>query len=151
LKSLQPSSFLLAATIYPISSAQYSTIISLLYKHYSVYGIQSRTGIGKSTIGRIKKEVDTDKKNNKGSYPSKLLPYNKQSILHQITTGKLDNAVQAANFISSILPTLSQPKQLGMSSRRIGFPLLSRRSTPFSSGIIEKIISDLPNTIKPRQ
>jgi transposase len=79
--------------MHPISSAQHSTIISLLYEHYSVCEIQSRTDIGKSTIGEIKKEVDTDKENNKGGHPSKLSPYDNQSILHQITTAKLDNAV----------------------------------------------------------
>jgi hypothetical protein len=76
-----------------ISSAKYSTIIFLLYKNYSVCEIWFKTSIVKSAIGRIKKEVDTDKKNKKGGYPSKLLPYNKQSILYQITTRKLDNAV----------------------------------------------------------
>ena len=66
LKSLQPTFFLLTTTMYPIPSAQHSTIISLLYKHYSVHEIQSKTGIEKSTIGRIKKQVDTNKENNKG-------------------------------------------------------------------------------------
>jgi hypothetical protein len=37
--------------------------------------------------------VDIDKKNKKGGHPSKLLPHNKQSILCQITTRKLDNVV----------------------------------------------------------
>ena len=104
LKSLQPTSFLLTTTMHLIPSAQHSTIISLLHEHYSVCEIQSKTGIGKSTIGRIKKQVDTNKENNKGGWPSKLSPYDKWSILHQITTGKLDNAVQVANFINSILP-----------------------------------------------
>jgi transposase len=90
--------------MHPISSAQCSTIISLLHEHYSVCEIQSRTDIGKSTIGQIKKEVGIDKENNKGGCPSKLSPRDKQSILHQITTAKLDNAVQAAHFINSILP-----------------------------------------------
>ena len=42
-----------------------------------------------------------------GGYPSKLLPWDKQSIIYQIITGKLDNAVQAASFINSKHP--SQP------------------------------------------
>jgi hypothetical protein len=39
-----------------------------------------------------------------GGRPSKLSTHNKQSIVHQITTGKLDNAVQATQFINSIIP-----------------------------------------------
>src|ERR1700730_19327047 len=46
--------------------------------------------------------------------------------------------------------TLSQLKQLGMSSRRMGFPL-SSRSALFSRSIIEQIVSNLPNTMKTGQ
>ena len=45
----------------PISSSQRSTIISLPSEGYSLRQIQSKTGLGKSTIGRIHKEVDLDK------------------------------------------------------------------------------------------
>ena len=79
--------------MHSISSAQCSTIISLLHKHYSIYEIQFKTGVGKSTIGRIKKEVDADKENNKYDHPFKLTPYNKQSIHCKITTGKLNNTI----------------------------------------------------------
>ena len=65
--------------------------------------IQSKTGLGKSTVGRIKKEVDTDKENLRGGQPSKLSPHDKQSIIRQITSGKLDNAVQATHFINNII------------------------------------------------
>ena len=51
-----------------------------------------------------------DKENSKGGHPSKLLPQDKQSIIHQITTGKLNNAVQAAHFINSILPSPVSPQ-----------------------------------------
>ena len=93
-----------------IPSAQHSTIISLLHEHYSVCEIQFKTGIGKSTIGRIKKDLDMDKENSKGGRPSKLSPWDKQSIICQITTRKLDNAVQAAHFINSILPSPVSPQ-----------------------------------------
>jgi hypothetical protein len=79
--------------MHSIFSTKYSTIISLLHKDYSVCKIQFKASIEKYTIGRIKKEVDTDKKNKEGGRPSKLLSYHKQSILYQITTRKLDNAV----------------------------------------------------------
>jgi transposase len=87
----------------PTPSAPRSTAISLLQEGYSLRQVQSKTGLGKSTIGRIKKEMDWDKENSKGGCPSKLSPRNKQSIIRQITTGKLDNAVQAANFINNII------------------------------------------------
>jgi len=60
------TSFLPTTIICSIPSAQCATIISLLYEDYSVHQLQSKTGVGKSTIGRIKKEANLDKENNKG-------------------------------------------------------------------------------------
>jgi transposase len=56
----------------PTSSTQHSVVISLLQEGYSLRHIQSKTGLGKSTIGRIKKEVDEDQENSRGGRPSKL-------------------------------------------------------------------------------
>ena len=47
----------------PTSATQHSTVIFLLKEGYSVHQIESRTGLGRSTIGRIKKETDLDKEN----------------------------------------------------------------------------------------
>jgi len=51
-----------------------------------------------------------DKENSKEGCSSKLSPHNKQLIIHQITTGKLNNAVQAANFINNTLPNPVTPQ-----------------------------------------
>jgi len=51
-----------------------------------------------------------DKKNCKGGHPSKLSYQDKQSILYQITTGQVDNAVQATNFINNIIPNPVTPQ-----------------------------------------
>src|SRR5271168_2590988 len=96
----------------PTSSSQHSIVISLLSEGYSVHQIQSNTGLGKSTVGRIRKEVDSEKENNQGGHPSKLSPRDKQSIIHQITTGKLDNAVQATQFINNILSSPVTPQMV---------------------------------------
>ena len=114
----------------PIPSAQRSTIISLLHEHYSVREIQFQTGIGKSTIGRIKKELHIDKENSKGGRPSKLSPCDKQSIIHQITTGKLDNAVQAAHFINSILPSLVSPQTVRNLLKENNFRSVVKKKCP---------------------
>ena len=88
----------------PTSSTQHNSAISLLHEGYSLRQIQSKTGLGRSTIGRIKREIDGDKENNKGGRPFKLTHRDKQSIIRQITTGRLDNAVQATKFINNIIP-----------------------------------------------
>jgi transposase len=68
------------------SSSQHAIVVSLLSEGYSVCQIQSKSGIKESTVGRIKKEVDSDKENSKGGHPSKLSHRDKQSIICQITT-----------------------------------------------------------------
>ena len=63
-----------------------------------------RTGLGKGTVGRIRKEVEGNKENHFGGCPSELSTCDKHTILCKITTGKLDNAIQATKFIYSIIP-----------------------------------------------
>ena len=63
-----------------------------------------------STISRIGREVNTNKENNSGGCPAKFSAHDKQSILHQITSEKLDNAVQATNSINSTLSQLFIPR-----------------------------------------
>ena len=104
LNLVQPPFFLFTTIIRPISAAQCDSVVSLLNEGYSHHQIQARTGLGKGTVGRISKEVEENKQNHPGGRPSKLFTHDKQSIVRQITTGKLDNAVQATQFINSITP-----------------------------------------------
>ena len=76
-----------------------------LKEGYPLHQIESKTGLGRSTIGRIEKETDSDKENSKGGRPSKLSSHDTQSIIRQIITGKLDNATQATHFINNIIPS----------------------------------------------
>ena len=113
-----------------ISSSQCSTIISLLTEGYSMHQIQLKTGLGKSTIGRINKEVDLDKENNRGGCPSKLSCHNKQSIICQITTGKLDYAVQAINFINNIISSPVTPQTVRNSLKENNFRSVVKQKHP---------------------
>jgi transposase len=94
----------------PTSADKHSSVISLLNEGYSQHDIVAKTGIGKGTVYRISKEVDLDKENNPGGHPSKLSTRDKQSIVHQISSGKLDNAVQATLFINSVIPNPVTPQ-----------------------------------------
>src|SRR5882757_9843655 len=78
-----------------ISAEKHSSVVSLFNEENSHHQMQARTGLGKGTIGRISKEVEGDRENHPGGHPSKPSPCNKQSIIHQISSGKLDNAIQA--------------------------------------------------------
>jgi transposase len=93
-----------------ISAAKRSSVVSLLNEGYSHHQVQARTGLGKGTIGRISQEVVGDKENHPGCCPSKLSPCDKQSIIRQISSGRLDNAVQATRFINSTITTPITPQ-----------------------------------------
>ena len=60
------------------------------------------TGLSKDTISRIAQEMDIDKENLKGGCPSKLSPVDQRRTIHQITSGMLNNDVQATHYINSI-------------------------------------------------
>ena len=86
-----------------ISSAYNANVISLLLSDHSIRKVESITGLGKPTVGRIYQELEWDMENYKGGRPSKLSPTDQRRIVNQIITGKLDNAVQATNYINTII------------------------------------------------
>ena len=103
----------------------------------AMHQIQSRTGLGKSTVARIKKEVDIDKENCKGGRPSKLSYQDKQPILCQITTGQVDNAVQATDFINNIFPNPVTPQTVRNVLKENNFCSIVKKKCPFSNSNIK--------------
>jgi len=116
--------------IKPIFSFQQSSVISLLQEGYSLHHIQSKNGVGKSTGGRIKKDVDSDKENYKGGCPSKLSPRDKQAIFCQITTGNLDNAVEAFHYINNIVPSPVSPQTVRRGLKKNNFHSVVKQKQP---------------------
>ena len=93
-----------------ISAEKRSFVISLLKEGYPYCQIMTKAGTGLATVNRIGKEVDMEKENNPGGCPSKLFAHDKQSIICKISSGKLDNAVQATQFINSVIPDPVTPQ-----------------------------------------
>src|SRR5882724_1653757 len=114
----------------PTSSTKCSQVISLLNDGYSLCQIEGKTHLEKSTIGIIKKEINVDKENSKGGHPSKLSYHDKQSIIHQITTGKLDNAVQATHFINNTLPNPITPQTVRKAFKENNFCSVIKKKSP---------------------
>ena len=115
----------------PTSSTKHSAVTSLLQEGYSLHQIESKTDLGKSTIGRIKKEMDGDKENSKGGRPSKLSLDDKRSIIRQITTGRLDNAVEATHFINNILSNPVTPKTVRNTLKQDDFHAVVKKKRLF--------------------
>jgi hypothetical protein len=105
-------------------------LLSFLQEDYYLHQIQSKTALGKSTIGRIKKEVDADKENLKGGHPFKLSPCDKQSVSHQITSGRLDNAVQATHYINIIISNPVSPQTIRNTLKEQGFKAVAKKKCP---------------------
>ena len=101
------------STITPIKKAisplKGEHTISLLNNELSK-NMASMTGLDRFNISRIAQDMGIDKENLKGGCPSKLSPTDQRRIIHQITSGKLDNAVQVTHYMNQIMPHL---KQLG--------------------------------------
>jgi transposase len=113
-----------------ISTAQYNSVVSLLNEGYSQHQIKEKTGVGKGTIGRISKEVEGNKENNLGGHPFKLSICDKQSIICQIKSGRLDNAVQATQFINGIIPNPVTPQTVRNSLKESQFYAATKRKVP---------------------
>ena len=112
------------------SAANHASVLSLLEQGYSVRDIEKRTGLGKSTVGKTKKEVDAGKENNLGGCPSKLSTHDKTSIISQIRSGKLDTAVQTTHFINSTLQHSVHPQTVRWALQKSSFRSATKKKVP---------------------
>src|SRR5215469_10079693 len=94
----------------PIAPADRSNVISLLLDNKSLRHIASKLGVSKSTVHRIKEELDMDKENIKPGRPSKLSPADRRNICRNISTGRFDTAVEVAKHINKSLPDPVTPE-----------------------------------------
>ena len=117
-----------------LSTEKHSSVVSLLNEGYFHHQIQARMGLGKGTIGRINREVEGDKENCPGGCPSKLSPCDKQPIIHQISFGKLDNAVQATQFINSTISNSVTPQTVRNVLKEASFRSATRKKVPMLKG-----------------
>jgi len=78
----------------------------------------------------INKEADLDKENSKGGCPSKLSSHDKQAIICQITTGKIDNAVQATHFINNIISSPVTPQTVRNALKENNFCSVVKQKRP---------------------
>ena len=117
-----------------ISAEKHSSVVSLLNGGYSHCQIQAKTGLWKGTVGGISKEMEGDKENHPSGCPSKLSPCDKQSIICQISIGKLDNAVQATQFINSTISTPVTPQTVRNVLKEAGFRSATKKKVPMLKG-----------------
>lgn len=86
------------------------------------------TVVNKSTVGRIAKEIERDKENLSNGRPSKLSPADKRCL--SITSGELDNAKQATEYINSIIPNSVSAETVRRALRNSGYKAVVKAEKP---------------------
>ena len=119
-----------STTMRTISAAKHSSVLSLLEQGYSYCQIHNKTSISLGTISKIGKEVDANKENNPGGCPSKLSAHDKQFIIWQINSGRLDNTVKATDFIDSTLLDPGHPQTVRNALKEAGFHSPTKKKVP---------------------
>ena len=120
----------LTITMRPTSSAKHSSVLSLLMQGYSHHQMHTKTGVSLCTISKIGKEVDSTKENNPEGCLSTLSAWDNQSTIHQITSGKLDNAVQATQFINKTPNNPIHPQTVWNALKEAGLWSAAKKKVP---------------------
>lgn len=113
-----------------ITKDQENSIISLASQGLSCRHIAAATGLGKSTIARHLKTALPDRKKLSAGRSSKLTSRDKHAIIHQIITGKVDNAVQATKFINSVTTTPVHPQTVRNTLKSAGLRAVTKKKKP---------------------
>ena len=95
-----------------ISPATKNSAQSLLQQCISTRKVAEITGLSKSTVARIHKEMDLDKENLKGGRISKVSPSDQRQIVDRITSGRLETASEAARWLNSSSPNPVSPQTI---------------------------------------
>ena len=85
----------------PISEETRNNILSLLDNGLSSRKIAVQLGVS-ATIDRIREKLRTDIQKSRDGRPTKLKATDKHRLLHTITSGKADNAVQLTRELRDV-------------------------------------------------
>ena len=102
------------------SAVKHSSVVFLLIQGHPHHQIHAKTGVCLGTISKTNKRLNFKKEEKHGGHPSKLSAYDIQSIIGQITSGKLDNAVQATQFIDNTLTNPISPQTVRNALKKAG-------------------------------
>jgi hypothetical protein len=116
-----------------ITSAQLDKVLSLLSSGLSTRAVASQTGVSKSKVALIHKEMGPNKENVPAGHPSKLSPTDKRAISIQINTGKAENAVQVTQNINTILPQPVCVQTIRNALKQDDFVAVVKKKKPYLS------------------
>jgi transposase len=117
----------------PIPDSVRANILSLSESSLSSHKIASKTGLGKSTVARVIREVQPEKENTKLGCPSKLSSTDRRRIISSITTGRAENAVQATHLINSALSHPISPQTVWNVLKAASMKAIVKKKKPLLS------------------
>ena len=114
----------------PLSNTKHKETLNLLSAGLSAQVVASQLGIGKSTVGKLLKELDCNKENRRGRHQSKLTDSDTCTLICQITTGCIDNAVEAALYINDHLDSPVNPQTICNALKKNNFQSVVKAKHP---------------------
>jgi len=119
--------------MHPTSSAQKENILSLAFNGHSTHTIASRLSLSQSTVSRTLRNLHFNQHHSSGGCPSMLSATSQRAILTQITTGKAANAVEATNYINTIIHTPVSSETVRRVLRKNSFKAVVNKKKPLLS------------------
>lgn len=119
--------------MHPTSSAQKENILSLASNGHSTHTIASKLSLSQSTVSRVLRNLHFNQHYSSGGRPSKLSAMSQRAVLTQITTGKAANAVEATNYINTIIPTPVSSETVRRVLRKNSFKAVVKKKKPLLS------------------
>jgi hypothetical protein len=89
--------------------------------------------ISQSTVSRILRTIHSNQNLSSGGHPSKLSSTSQRAIITQISTGKASNAVQATNYINTIISTPVSSETVRRVLRKHSFKAVVKKKKPLLS------------------
>ena len=109
-------------------------IKALLAKGISVREI-ARTGISKSTVGRLRSKIIIETSRTKTGRPKKLSAADDRIISRIMHSGKADNAVQATQTLNKQAGKAVSPSTVRRSLKRQGMKSVVKKKKPMLSAL----------------
>src|SRR6202023_2934446 len=129
------SSFL---SMRPITSAQKENILSLASNGHSSRYIAPSLGVSQPTVSRVLQNLLSNHQPPHSGRPSKLSATSERSIVTQITTGKVANAVQATHHINPIISTPVSSQTVHRVLKRHLLKAVTKKKEPLLTAVHRK-------------
>ena len=100
--------------------------------------IASSLGVNQPTVVRVLQNLLPNHQSPHSGRPSKLSATSERTIITQITTGKVANAVQATKHINSIIPNLVSSKTVRQVLKRHSLKAVTKKKKPLLSAVHRK-------------